>query len=65
MEATRKPRKQMKDYGFTGVMVHFTREEYEALRKYCFEERLKHSPFIRELVADKLRKEGYLKKESK
>ncbi len=39
--------------------------EYEALREYCYRNRLKHSPVIREALADKLRKEGYLKKESK
>lgn len=65
MDVARKPRKQMTDYGFKGVMVHFTEDEYEALRKYCFEKRLKHSPFIRDLVTDKLRKESFLKKETK
>ena len=55
----------MKDYGFKTIAFYMKEEEYEAMRKYCFDERLKHSVFIRGLVTGKLRKEGYLKKEEK
>ncbi len=53
----------MAEYGFKSVMFYLLGDEYQALRKYCFEKELKHSPFIRELVTRELRKEGYLKKE--
>lgn len=63
--AERKKKMLMKDYGFKTIAFYMKEEEYEAMRKYCFDERLKHSVFIRGLVTGKLRKEGYLKKEEK
>ena len=60
-----KPKKRMEDYGYKGIMFYLLENEYEALRKYCFDNRLKHSPFIRNQVVDKLKKEGYLRKDAK
>jgi len=40
-------------------MVYILEEQYEALREYCFKNRLKHSSFVRGLVVDKLKREGF------
>ncbi|MGE5444758.1 MAG: hypothetical protein ACM3SR_09170 [Ignavibacteriales bacterium] len=64
-EKTSKPKKRMEDYGYKPIMFYLKEEEFEALREYCFHNRLKHSPFIRSLIVDKLKKEGYFKKEAK
>ena len=64
-EKKSKPRKSMEEYGFKPVLLYLPQEQFEALRHYCFDKRLKFTPVIRDLLADKLRKEGYLKKESK
>lgn len=61
MMTERKKKKLMKDYGFKQILAYVMPEEYEAMRHYCFDMRLKHSQFIRQLITDKLRKEGYLK----
>lgn len=61
----KKPKKAMKDYGFRLVGFYLKEEEYEALRKYCFDTRISHSQFVSGLVTDKLRREEYLKNEAK
>jgi len=58
-------KKRMEDYGFKGILVYILEDEYEALREHCFKDRLKHSPFVRQLIIEKLRKEGSLKKSVK
>lgn len=56
--------KRMEKYGFKGVMLYLREEEYEALRRYCYEKRLKHSPVIRGALATLLKKESYLAKDA-
>jgi len=47
------------------MVLSIEQEEYEALREYCFKNRLKHSPFVRSLIIDKLREEGVISKSLK
>lgn len=54
----KKSRKRMEDYGYKGIIVYILEEEYEALREYCFKERIKHSPFVRDLILEKFKREG-------
>jgi hypothetical protein len=65
VEKKRKPKKRMEDYGYKGIMVYILEHEYEAMREYCFNKRLKHSSFVRGLIVDKLKKEGVIKKGGK
>jgi hypothetical protein len=61
----KKSKKRMEDYGYKGILVYVKEEEYEALREYCFKNRIKHSPFVRSLIIEKLKKEGMIKKTTK
>ena len=54
----KKSRKRMEDYGYKGIIVYILEEEYEAMRDYCFNERIKHSPFVRDLILEKFKKDG-------
>lgn len=47
------------------VLLSLPPDEYQALRHYCFDNELKFAPFIRQILAERLRKESYLKKEAK
>jgi hypothetical protein len=60
-ETQPKQKKRMEDYDFKGLMLYLKINEYEALREFCFRNRLKHSPFIRDLVVERLKKEGFIK----
>jgi hypothetical protein len=52
-------RKSMQELGFKTISVYLRPEEYQALRKYCFDKELKHSSFIKDLLLEKLKKENY------
>lgn len=57
--------KSMQELGYKAISLYLTPEEYQALRKICFDREITHSGFLRELLNKELKKEGYLKKESK
>jgi len=47
------------------VSVYLKPEQYQSLRKYCFDKELRHSSFIKELILEKLKKEKYFKDKGK
>ena len=51
----------MQELGYKTVSVYLLPEEYQALRKYCFDKEIKHSSFIKELILEKLKREKYYK----
>ena len=55
----KKSKKRMEDYGYRGILVYVKEEEYEALREFCFKNRIKHSPFVRSLIIEKLKNTSY------
>jgi len=56
-----KKKKSMQELGFKTISVYLRPQEYQALRKYCFDREIKHSTFIKELILEKLGKEKYYK----
>lgn len=62
----KKPSEQAKKPSkFNKVLINLPHDEFQALRKLCYERNLKHGPFIREMLAERLRQESYLKKEAR
>ena len=57
-------KKSMTELGYRTVSVYLLPEEFQALRKYCFDKELRHSSFVKELILEKLRKEKYWKERS-
>ena len=41
------------------VSVYMHLDEYQAMRKYCFDKEKKHSTLLKELLIEKLKKEKY------
>jgi hypothetical protein len=56
-----KKKKSMQELGFKTISVYLRPEEYQALRKYCFDREIKHSTFIKKLILERLGKEKYYK----
>lgn len=54
-----RPRKQD---GKNRVVVYLDDPVYEGLRRICFDEREKHSNFIKHVLAMELKKRSYLQK---